>query len=180
MKTLTLGISMAALVLGGTAIAAPAQDQAREGRDPNRVMTRAEVQAKSQERFARMDANKDGKLDRTDWQALRETRKEKRFARLDTNNDGQISKAEFMADNGPMKQGRGQWGHRRGGGMMGKMAGAQGDRSITQADFTARALQRFDAMDANKDGQVTPQERAAAREQMKAKWQQMRAQREQG
>jgi Ca2+-binding EF-hand superfamily protein len=62
---------------------------------------------------------------------------------------------------------------------MARMADTNSDGAITTAEFTAAALQRFDAMDTNKDGQVTPEERQAAREQMRAKWQQMRAQRSQ-
>ena len=49
-------------------------------------------------------------------------------------------------------------------------ADADGDRSVTQAEFVAAALQRFDAMDTNKDGKVTPEERRAAHEKMRAEW----------
>lgn len=58
-------------------------------------------------------------------------------------------------------------------GMKGPMMGfhnADGDRSVTQAEFVAAALQRFDRMDANKDGKVTPEERRAAHEKMRAEW----------
>ena len=43
-----------------------------------------------------------------------------------------------------------------------------GDKAISQAEFQTAALARFDAADANKDGQVTAEERAAQREAWKA------------
>jgi len=62
------------------------------------------------------------------------------------------------------------------GGMKGPMMGfgkadADGDRSVTRAEFVAAALQRFDAADTNKDGKVTPEERRAAHDKMRAEWQ---------
>jgi hypothetical protein len=58
---------------------------------------------------------------------------------------------------------------RHGGGMgmmMMHMADANKDNAVSQAEFTAAALQRFDRADANKDGQVTKEERQAARTAM--------------
>jgi hypothetical protein len=64
----------------------------------------------------------------------------------------------------------------RGGMMMGK-ADTNGDKAISQAEFETAALARFDAADANKDGQVTAEERAAQREAWKAKAAEWRAKR---
>lgn len=171
MKKLTIGLSVAALALAGTAYAA--SDEASQSRpDRNATVTRAEAQAHAAQMFARMDANKDGKLDAAD----REARHAAMFDRIDTNKDGQISREEFSAMHrsdgkrgGPEgrhrmgdRGGKG-WGHH--GGMM-KGDGDQ-DKAITQAEFTAAALQRFDRMDANKDGQVTKEERQAGRSAMR-------------
>jgi hypothetical protein len=52
----------------------------------------------------------------------------------------------------------------------GRMADANKDGAVTQAEFTAAALQRFDRLDANKDGQVTKEERQAARKAMRDQW----------
>lgn len=197
MKTFAIGLS-AALALAGSAYAAQGQLKNRGDADGNGVVTRAEAQTQAAERFARRDVNKDGKIDAADRQAVREARKTRMFERLDTDKDGQITKAEFFAERAPgkrvasgepgndgMRHGRrghgrhGRGGH--GGMMMGaKMADADKNGAITQAEFAAAALQRFDALDANKDGQVTKEERAAARERMKAEWQQRRAQKAQG
>ncbi|MEE4451794.1 EF-hand domain-containing protein [Novosphingobium resinovorum] len=226
-KTLLLGLSATALTIGGVACAqapaAPKKDAASKA-ERTHVETRAEAQARATEMFARLDVNKDGKLDKADRELARQQMREKIFAKLDTNGDGAISKAEFMADKGPEGRGpdgrgrgpdgrgpgpdgmdgppppppgdagpdgappppgdgmdRGHGGP-RGHGMMGRGPGKFGGRfdgdrdgSVTQAEFVAAALKRFDAQDTNHDGKVTPEERKAAHEARKAEWQAKRA-----
>jgi len=183
-KAMIVALSLATVVLAGNAQAAPGEARMKRDADGNGVITRAEAQSRATAMFARMDANKDGKLDASDRALNREAMKTRRFEQLDTDRNGQISKAEFMADRGPRDgerrghRGRGMRGGHGGGMMgMGKRMGADGTGSVTQADFVAAALARFDAMDTNKDGQVTQAERQAARAQMKAKWQAERQQR---
>ena len=72
---------------------------------------------------------------------------------------------------------RGHHGKRGGHGMMMARADTDGDKAVSQAEFQAAALARFDAADANKDGQVTAEERAAQREAWKAKAGEWRAKR---
>ncbi|MFD2135293.1 EF-hand domain-containing protein [Novosphingobium resinovorum] len=119
MKTLLLGLSAAALTIGGVACAqapannAPAAQKPRMERpkmdaDGDGVITRAEAQTRATELFAKLDVNKDGKLDKADRELMHQQMREKMFAKLDTNGDGSISKAEFMADRGP--EGRGPGG----------------------------------------------------------------------
>lgn len=183
-RKIALGISLTATALAGAAYAEQARHDA--------PVTRAEAQAKAQERFARMDVNKDGKVDQAD----RAARRTAMFDRIDTDKNGQISRAEFdsahqrgpkmagaQGERGPGERGpgmrghggpgRGHWGHRGGG--MGPMADGNKDGAITQAEFTQAAMTRFDRTDANKDGTVTKEERQAARqamrEQMRERWQ---------
>lgn len=175
-RKIMLGLSLAATALGGAAYAQQKGDGS---------FTRAEAQAKAQEMFARLDVNKDGKLDQAD----RVARRNAMFDRMDTDHNGQISRAEFDAmgpgargprgpeaggpdgEHGPGKHGWGhRGGHRGGGMMMGRMADANKDGVITQAEFTAAALQRFDRMDTNHDGVVTKEERQAARQAMREQW----------
>ncbi len=180
MKKLTrnvlLGMSLTALTFAGTAYA----QQAGRG---DAATTRAEVEARSAAMFARMDVNKDGKVDQADRQARRVASQSARFDRLDTDKNGQLSRAEFSArpqrperaaDATGARTGKHRWGGRgrghHGGMMMGRMAGAQRDGAVTQAEFTAAALARFDRMDANKDGQVTKEERQGARKAMRDEW----------
>src|SRR3546814_19885611 len=63
--------------------------------DGNGVLTRAEAQAHADAMFARIDANKDGKVDAADREAARAAMQAKRFASFDANSDGSISKTEW-------------------------------------------------------------------------------------
>lgn len=178
-RKLALGLALGATAIGGAAYA----EQAHGNRDADRIVTRADAQKHAEARFARMDANKDGKLDQAD----REARRNLAFDRLDTDKNGQISRAEFNTrpqrgpDGDHAKRGPGHgpgeggkhfgWGGRGRGHHGGMMMGEAGkDGSITQAEFTAAALQRFDATDTNKDGQVTKEERQAAHQAMREQW----------
>jgi hypothetical protein len=177
--------------LGAALIATPAIAAQATGADGKTTLTRTEAQTRATEMFAKLDANKDGKLDATDRAAMRAEMQARRFATLDANKDGSISKAEWdqqAADRsarrgekraaageprdgqrhgmrGPGKRG----GHHRMGGMMGG-PGADGNKASTQAEFVAASLARFDRIDANKDGQVTAEERQAARTAQRAEW----------
>ncbi len=176
-KSLMIALAATGLTLGGAAIA---QDQMRGGGD----MTRADVETRTAERFARMDVNGDGLLNPAD----REARALERFNAADTNNDGALTFEESQAareahretrqarraergEQAGERRGRrgnrmGRRGGRMGGGERGQMmqqADADGDGSISQAEFTTSALARFDAADANSDGTLTAEERRAQR-----------------
>lgn len=173
------------LTLGAALIAVPVLAAPGAG-DRNATQTRAEVQTKAAEMFAKLDANKDGKLDAADRAAKRAERQAKKFARLDADGNGSISKAEWDqqgADRAAKRAAAGEAGqgkrhamrghHGKRGGhhgmrMMGK-ADTDGDKAISQAEFQTAALARFDAADANKDGQVTAEERKAQRGAWRAK-----------
>lgn len=170
MKKLALALSIAALAIGGAAIA----EAPKAGAVANdRTVTRAEALERSGRMFERMDANKDGKLDAAD----REARRAAVFDRIDANKDGMISRAEFSAPRPAMggrmaggqeseMRGHGMRGHGRHGGMMMRMADSDRDGSVTRAEFAAAAAARFDRTDSNRDGQITPAERQAARAAM--------------
>ncbi|WP_404479771.1 hypothetical protein [Novosphingobium sp. BL-52-GroH] len=228
MKKLTLGLSAAALAIGGVACAQapatpphdrPGHDRPRIDANGDGTVTRAEAQAAATAMFARLDVDKDGKLDQADRDLGRQQMRDRMFARLDANGDGSISKAEFSAEKGPDARGpgmdgppppggpgedappppppgqdgpdkaghgpdgrgdhdrhggRGGHGFGRGGhgGMMAmaRDADANKDGAISQAEFMAAAMKRFDAEDTNHDGQVTKAEREAAHAAKKARW----------
>lgn len=189
MKKFALGLSAATLATGGVAYAQMPAGKAGMDADGNGVITRAEAQSSAAAMFARMDVNKDGKIDKTDRDARHTEMRGKMFDKLDTDKNGSISKGEFMADRGPdgaramhkmdgdgKDKRHGRRGHHGGGMMMmAKMADTNKDGAISQAEFNTAAVKRFDMMDANKDGQVTKEERQASREKMKAEWQSKRA-----
>ena len=179
MLKLTLCLSAAAMSLGAAAYAqvpegAPMARHGMEHPGMDKDLTRAEAQQRAEAMFAKLDVNHDGKLDKADRQLMRQQHREQKFAELDTNHDGMISKAEFMAPrghdhrgpggdkDGPPRMGHGMKGHHmKGPGHMGK------DGAITEAEFVARALKRFDMMDTNHDGTVTKAERQAMFQKMR-------------
>lgn len=182
MKKTTLAIAISLLATTAVAGIASAEPGARRGdADGNGVTTRAEAQAHASEMFAKLDGNKDGKLDPAD----RAAHQAAMFDRLDTNKDGTISREEFASahpdrgERGPGARAErggehgGEHRHRmgrhggRGGMMMVRMADADKDGSVTQAEFSTAALTHFDRADANKDGQLSREERRAGHRQMR-------------
>jgi hypothetical protein len=175
--TLSLIVGGAAVAFGGVASAQPAQA-------PEQAMTRTAVEQRTDQAFARLDANRDGKLDQAD----REARQKVRFDRIDANHDGAVTYAEFTAARGNFEQARkdrlarrgddagrhhaGRGGHRFAlGRFAARTADADKDGAVTKAEFQTAALQRFDRADANHDGTVTPDEAKAARDNMRRQWQ---------
>jgi hypothetical protein len=173
MRKLTISLLAGAAVLAASG-AALAQD--RPARDAE--MTRAAAQERAATAFARMDANSDGRVDDAD----RAARHKARFDRIDTDGNGALSYEEFATQHGERaERGHRAEGHRmgmRGGHMMGMhgMADADKDGTLTQAEFTAAALARFDAADADKNGTVTAAERKAQREAVRSQWRERRGQ----
>lgn len=189
MKKYLIGASLAALL----AVPALAMQGGGDGKKPMAPQTRAEVQAKIQEHFTKVDANKDGAITRAEadaahaamkaeWQKKRGERRAEMFGKLDTDKNGQLSQAEFNAPRGDHAKGdhadRGHRGGHHGGKMgMGRMGGGMFDRldankdgKVTLAEASAKRLEMFDKADANKDGTVTPEERKAAWGAMRAEW----------
>lgn len=60
-------------------------------------ISKSELTAALDARFVRLDANRDGKLTKEDRELRQKARLDERFAALDTDKSGQISKAEFVA-----------------------------------------------------------------------------------
>lgn len=150
-------------------------------------MTRADVEAKVKSKFAILDADKDGAVTQEEIKAHREAKRAARmdahFKSMDADSDGAISRAEFDAAHTKKQDRMGQRGKRgdhkmahRGmmGGMMKghifKMADANKDGKVTLAEATAKALARFDIIDADKNGTVTGAERMDFWKAKKAEW----------
>lgn len=180
MKAIKFSIIAGALLV--TAGAASAQPGER-GRGPAAEVTRDQAAALAEQRFQRLDADRDGRVTqeelRQQVQARMANRQERRaqrqgqlFERLDTNRDGQLSREEFAQRRALRGErgghgGRGGLAGRRGGGerMMARMLGEDG--VLTLDEFRARALQRFERLDANRDGRVTVAERREIRQQLR-------------
>ena len=110
----------------------PHPPRGERGRGPGEWMSRldtnhdgrisaaeAKADPKLAARFAQMDVNKDGFVDKADFELKMKQRRDDWFAKADTNKDGLLSKAEFDAakPDGPMhgpRDGHGPRGHRGG------------------------------------------------------------------
>jgi hypothetical protein len=174
MKTRIIAAALAATTLfGGAAFAAqnvttPQAAPAPRGHggplmraDANNdgVLTRAEVLADVDARFAKMDFNKDGKVTPDDRKAA--------FEKMRA--DWAAGK-EADAKDGDDRPGRG-WGRGKrgmGGPGMGKRFDANGDGAVTLDEQRAQALKVFDYVDRNHDGKVDQAERGQLRDVMMA------------
>ena len=164
----------------------------------DKVQTRAEVQAKITEHFAKLDTNRDGFLTKAEADAAKEQfkgkfverwseRREQAFEKLDSNRDGAISRPEWDAAQAQRQQrfaqrDRNADGRPDGprfhagmhgfGGHMFEMADANKDGRVSLAEAQAAALQHFDMVDANRDGRISPEERMQMHQRMRARHEQ--------
>lgn len=189
-------VALGSLFVGGlaashVAFAQPGDGPGRGGRgggmmmmaDTNKdgTITKAELTAGLEARFAKMDIDKDGKLTQADRDAMRTQRLDMRFAKLDTDKNGQISKAEMAAAQEAKADKRADKRAEAGkpGGPEGRHWGGRGDANkdgtVTKAEFMAGPMAMFDKADANKDGQVTADEIKAARQAMRSAWKDRKA-----
>lgn len=156
------------------------------GSGPQASATKADAQARAVDMFAKMDVNKDGKLDQAD----RAARQAEHFNRMDTDKDGKLSQEEFAAGRPKRegmarrpnaappidgKMGRGGRGGHGAMGMMARMADTNKDNAISRDEFLAAHGKHFEMMDANKDGTVTAAERQGARAKMREHMKAMRS-----
>ncbi|MGH6706463.1 MAG: EF-hand domain-containing protein [Sphingomicrobium sp.] len=125
-----------------------------EGGQPH-VMVREHAMRDPNAAFDRLDTNKDGAISRDEFAKGREMRTEKRIVRRE-----KIREAHKDGKLGAMRM------HRlggTGGARMIVMADTDKDGRITLSEAETMALQHFDRMDSNRDGQVTREERRAGR-----------------
>ena len=175
-------------VLALAAIPAALLAQPAPGPGPEATMTKAAAENRAAEMFAKMDVNKDGRLDEAD----RAARQTEHFTQIDSNKDGKLSPEEFAAgrpqhegmaggpDGSPPMGGkmgrRGEHGGHRGMGMMARMADTNKDGAVSRDEFLAAQTKHFAMMDADKDGTVTAEERKGARAKMREHMRGMRGQ----
>ncbi len=113
----------------------------------------------------RADANEDGVITRAEAIAKADAR----FDQLDTNHDGKVTSDEQNAMRSAMRDRMGARGKSPPeGGPQGAMAGMgrhhDRDGAMTKAETEARAVKRFDRMDANHDGKLDKTELANFKE----------------
>ena len=154
-------------------------------------ISKAEFIKQAEARFAALDTNKDGKISTEERQAQRRGRgmgpgasmpaevtqaqhlkmAEERFTKLDANKDGKVTLEERRAQRGQFAGGKGgNHAGKRGG----QMRGASMPAELSREQHMKFAEERFAALDANKDGKVTQEERQAQRGKYRAERQQRR------
>ncbi|WP_422055278.1 hypothetical protein [Sphingomonas sp.] len=136
MKKLLTTAAIGAMLAAGTAIAMQSEAPAA----PKQPISKAEMLARADARFDRMDTNKDGQLSADERKAGAEAAR----AAMAEKKGGELQ--DFMR------------GGRRGGGGMGERMLARvdtnGDGLISKAENRAMVEARFARMDADKDGTV--------------------------
>ena len=158
-KFLFGGAAAAALVAGGVAFAQPAPQPGQPGKRAAHMMkteARTDVPAQVQRMFARLDANRDGFITKTEVDAVqgqfadKAAKKaqrfdgDKMFDRLDANRDGKITPAEAEAARAARiaaKGGQPAQAHAAAVGGLFARADANKDGTITRAEFDALAGQ---------------------------------------
>jgi Ca2+-binding EF-hand superfamily protein len=129
----------------------------RGGRRGDRMAMRQRMIRNPAQAFDRIDANHDGMISRDEFGRAHEIRAERRVGRGD---------ARGLAGNRrALRQDRQRMG--AGGGMM-RLSDLDRDGRVSLQEATTSALQRFDRVDTNRAGRITPDERQRAREQRRA------------
>ncbi|MEA3001533.1 MAG: hypothetical protein QOH81_321 [Sphingomonadales bacterium] len=201
--------------------AAPRADGPMRHREM-RPITRAAFEQRLRTHFARLDANRDGFVDRAEAGTAMAERHggaagrpgdaprpphprmdpNAAFDRIDANRDGSVSRSEFLAFHAAR---RGHFMHGpMAGGDAAPMAGPDGapppmrtrhagmgmgfggrwfdrvdadhDGRVSLAELDRAALAMFDRLDANHDGTTGPDERASARQRLRQRMDERRAQ----
>jgi Ca2+-binding EF-hand superfamily protein len=170
---------MSKLLIGGAALLASAAAVAQIAPVPGqemqakaeRVHTRAEVQAKVTEHFAKLDTNRDGSVTKAEADSAkaalrgqrterrkerREDRREHAFERLDSNRDNAISRSEWDAHAAQRKQRIASRDH-NGDGRPDRRKMHRGGRGMA-----ALGGHMFEMADSNRDGRLTLQEAQTA------------------
>jgi len=115
------------------------------GQTPDPQTTRGRRLQRRDGAMKRMDTNNDGKISRAEW-----NRKAEAFDKLDSDNDGFLTREELTAAVGRAR--------RRGIQQM----DANSDSKISREEWKGKP-KRFDRLDTDKDGMISPEELDARR-----------------
>ena len=193
MKKLMIGMALAGSMLGTAALAAQAQDGNDKGpgvmahhgdANGDGTITREEFMARAAEHFARLDANKDGKITPDEMKAAMDARPEGRgmgpgMGMRHGRRGGPDGLGGPGGPGGPgMMPPPPPGGPEGPGGAHGDMLArldANHDGKLSRAEFNAPGDKHFDMIDTNHDGQIDQAELNAEHERMRAMMQEMRA-----
>lgn len=138
--------------------------------DRGGVVTREDAAAEADRRFAAIDVNGDGKIDRDERRAFRPPHRPRGDMAPPPGEDGPPPPPPPGADAPPPPPPPGaERDGRRGPGERGDRHHRREPREMTREQFRERALRMFDRADTNHDGRVDQQEREAMRLMMRAR-----------
>jgi EF hand len=158
MRTKYLLVGATASLVAAVAMAAPGSDRfAKLDADGNGSVTRAEIDARTADRFAKLDGDRDGFVTKAEMTAHHEAMKAKRAERAAKHGGDNAKHAEHRAERAGE---RGDYFARR---------DADNDGRLSLAEFQAGGAKRFERLDSDKNGTVTRDEMAKARETWKAR-----------
>ncbi len=168
MRTKYLMAASAAVLVGAVAMAAPGHmgrgfDKLDANSDGS--ITRAEVDAQAAERFAKVDADRDGFLTQAEMSAHHDAMRAQWAAKMKDRADKGGERAERRMER---LEKRAERMEKRGGGPFAKRD-ANGDGRISLAEFQAGGAKMIERFDTDKNGVVTKEEMAKAREAWKGK-----------
>lgn len=125
--------------------------------------------AQDPDRRPNPDTDHDGKVTLAEFKAMESARQTRMFARMDANKDGKIVQAEMEAARQRMEaEGRGPPpGGRPGGGGFLMRLDANHDGAVTRAEMAAATEQRFRMADTNQDGWLSKGELLMMRQRMR-------------
>lgn len=136
--------------------------------DEMRAYADARMAKRADEQFAAMDADKNGSVSRAEYDVWQKSRGDRmvhvEHLRMPAPPTPPTPGAAPSTDGKPVvrREMRMMMKDRHGGPHI--MAMSSGGSGIVIADAVKKALERFDAMDSNKDGMISPEERKAQRE----------------
>ncbi|MFC5067843.1 EF-hand domain-containing protein [Flaviflagellibacter deserti] len=148
-KRLLIGtaiVGLLALPVAAGAVAPVSAEKAGEGRGGKFV----------ERMFDKLDANKDGVVDKAEFDAFRA----QRIDATDENKDGFLDRKEVRESRREMRQ---EW--RKHAGLMGRDSDGNGE--VSRDEFLAGPEARFDKLDTNHDGKLDQSEIDAARKAMR-------------
>jgi hypothetical protein len=168
MRTKYLLAASAAVLVAAVASAAPGMGGrgfAKLDTNNDGSITRAEIDAQAAERFAKIDADRDGFVTQAEMTAHRDAMRTQWAAKMKERAD---QGGERAAKRMERMEKRGERRAERGGDPFARRD-ANGDGRISLAEFHAGGGKMIERFDADKNGVVTQEEMAKAREAWKAK-----------
>jgi len=128
-------------------------------KDEFRSYMRARKDERKKKKFARMDTNNNGSVERDEYLAHKQAKAERKYARMDKDGNGSVSKEEFASC-------KKRKHHKK---RMFKRMDKNGDEKITQKESLTAWSNWFKRIDANKDQIVTTDEVKAFRNKIHGK-----------